>query len=299
MNIKNFISTVNLRVNFTDSVENTIMKFLRDKYENKCFKEHYITKISHIVRRGYLESSKIEFLGELQCNVEFAAECKEITTGGLIVATITKLDTNTLTIASTKEFEIAARVSSFQIKPAIGQRIIFYISKVEYPAGSIAIIKGIPYYPQNRSQVFKVVVTSEVIDAMETCKSALSKVLSEVKEHKYASKLKVFRESHKTVFDRYSIYDLDKFPSEKYKDQTVLFIISHANAVGSGLFYIAPENTTPKMLGEHRMFLDGISAERKYFDYCTTTINFLECVRDLINDDQELAKSKEVLDIYN
>lgn len=293
-----FISTIEFNTNDfvgITTVNDLILKKVREQFTNKCLNGKRIKEITHLNRRGIIEYGRNKFPATLRCDVQFAAICKSYNKGDLILLRITKIEQNRV-VAETDDY-IAFMEMNKQMPISsilkVGSYFIAIIAELLLETGKKISMMIRPYIKRPKFQITRVANALEnekIREAITLCINNIKKITANDKI-KEAFEIFHVKSPIKWIYEPLSIYDPVKINNEL---DNIMFVINPYDAIENGLYYILPDGDTLKSY-ESIVKTEAVSLEYKVYKYCSSVCNYIEVIEQISKLTDEQYKQNEAI----
>lgn len=182
------ISTV-ITINSTDLItkdpHETLMKFIRRKYEGRCYQKRLIIRVIELKGKGFAEISRDRGNGHVDVSVIFEAETATLTSGECITCKITDTTSKTFAIGVSEIANVSLKLDK-KIPIENGVTVPVIVEDVAYvPFNQKISVKAVTFY--NTKQIDLKIKILPASEPFELSKSIIAEI-EQLRAEKYTRK---------------------------------------------------------------------------------------------------------------
>jgi len=291
----------NINIIFSKDINGVILDLITNKFKNRCYLETYILNINKVLNRSLIETDKSDLNGLLFVCVQFEAECIVYSKDEVILEmTIKNIINNSISL--TNEFcNGIIKMNKNVLEFNKGQIIPIKVGKAKFDPGSDKIeVNAYPFIPLIDNIVYyKLNTISDKVK--EKLHDIIDMINNEEEEKKNILKDKTNKWTYfdDLVYPYKKNITNDKLKKDKYEDILNIdnlqnSIISYDSEVSLSKRLIKIDKTTDEYL-ECDSFEILYNIYKKYYLH----IQLINNLSKLYNNDNDIAKNKNIFDLYN
>lgn len=303
---KNFSSKLNVQNVYEKNIDEVIIEILKKEYENKCFQNNYIYRITELIKRSVIDCDT------KRVSVEFSAKVFKIDRYDIIFGNEIQKINNDFVLCKGNNYSaiIKNMKNVFTEKFKLYQKIPIIVAKVNYPMFKPEFtINGAAFVPilKNSNEIY--------YNINKLSKEDKELILNNVKDY-LEMELEYMEENKNDKYYKYFVELLYPFRDKKLKNEfkkervNLLDMNAHGLVARLNIFdvydheiiEVKKNKSIEKYLGASSNPIE-IDAFSLYTEWINDYIKYLSYIRQLHEnygiDDKTFDDNKEVYNLYN